>query len=126
MLENKYDIVMQQGSNYSLVLTVKDSNGNNKDLSGYSARMQIRPSYGSSIITESLSTGSGDITIDTGNSNIYISLSAERTANIKVDLSGNKKPPSSSYVYDMEFIDSNDFTYKLIYGDVTVYGEVTR
>ena len=28
MLENKYDIVMQQGSNYSLVLTVKDSNGN--------------------------------------------------------------------------------------------------
>lgn len=126
MLENRYNIVMQQGSTYELLLTVKDTNGDPKDLTDYSARMQIRSSYSSSTVAASLSTDTGELTIDEGDGTILISLTAEQTANIKVDLSGKGKPPSSSYVYDLEIIDGNDKVSKLLYGDVTVYGEVTR
>jgi hypothetical protein len=42
-----------------------------------------------------------------------------------VDLS-NGKPPKSMYVYDLELIDGSNNVSKLLYGDVTVYGEVTR
>lgn len=126
MLENKYDIIMTQGSTYELLLVVKDAAGNNKNLSNYSARMQMRPSYSSTTVVENLSTANGDIIINTTDSTIRVVLSAERTANIKVDLKGLKKPPYSTYVYDLETIDGNDNVSKLIYGDVTVYGEVTR
>ena len=38
----------------------------------------------------------------------------------------NGKPPKSLYVYDLELVDSASKVSKLLYGDVTVYGEVTR
>jgi hypothetical protein len=38
----------------------------------------------------------------------------------------NKKPPRSVYVYDLELTDNEGKVSKLLYGDVTVYGEVTR
>jgi flagellar capping protein FliD len=126
MIGSKYDIQMQQGTTYELLLSVKDSTGNNKNLAGHSASMQIRSTYQSQTATESLSTGTGEIDINTSNSTIHILLSAERTAAIRVDLSQNKIPPSSKYVYDLELTDSDNKVSKLIYGDVIVFGEVTR
>lgn len=126
MLENRYDISMQQGTTYELLLGVKNSDGSNKDLSSSSATMQIRPNYASATVTDTLSTSSGEINIYTSNSIIHVELSAARTANIKVDLNSNKIPPFSKYVYDLEFTDSAGKSSKLIYGEVTVYGEVTR
>lgn len=126
MLSNKYDIQMQQGSTYELLLNVKDSAGANKDLSNHSAVMQIRSTYQSSTVTESLSTGTGEIEIYTSNSIVHVLLSAERTAGIKVDMSSNKIPPYSKYVYDLELTDGDGKVSKLIYGEVVVYGEVTR
>jgi hypothetical protein len=38
----------------------------------------------------------------------------------------NGKPPRSTYVYDLELIDTGNTVSKILYGDVTVYGEVTR
>lgn len=125
MLGSQYDITMQQGSTYELFLTVKDSTGNTQNLTGYSAAMQLRSSYVSSTATESLSTSTGEISIAESSGKINISLSAARTANIKVDMN-NKKPPRTVYVYDLELIDNVGKTFKLLYGDATVYGEVTR
>jgi len=45
MLGSQYDIEMQQGSTFELYLTVKDSANNAKNLSNYSAAMQIRTAY---------------------------------------------------------------------------------
>ena len=124
MPNNNYNIEMNQGDTFSLNLTVKESNGALKSLSGYSARMQIRPSYDSTTVTESLTTSNGEITVNTSSSTISLSLAATRTANIAVDL-GAGKPPKSVYVYDLELVNGDDVS-KLIYGNVTVYGEVTR
>ena len=38
----------------------------------------------------------------------------------------NGKPPKTTYVYDLELIDGDGRVSKLLYGDVNVYGEVTR
>lgn len=126
MLENKYNIEFFQGSTFSLNLTVKNSNGSLKDLTSHTARMQIRPAYNSSVVTESLSTSNGEITINTTTSVLSLELSAARTANIAVDLNGSNNPPRTKYVYDLELIDGASKVSKLLFGEVMVYAEVTR
>jgi hypothetical protein len=126
MLENnKYNLTMWQGSTFGLVITVKDANNVVQNLTSYTARMQMRPSYDSGTATESLTTSNGEITITAETGNVALELAASRTANITVDLT-NGKPPKTSYVYDLELIDGDGKVSKILYGDVTVYGEVTR
>ena len=105
MPDNKYNIEFFQGSTFNLNLTVKNSNGSLKDLTSHSARMQIRPAYNSSTVTESLTTSNGEITIDTTTSTVSLELSAVRTANINVNLNDTSIPPRTKYVYDLELID---------------------
>lgn len=127
MPDNKYNIEFFQGSTFNLSLTVKESNGALKDLTSHSARMQIRPSYSSNVATESLTTSNGEIVVNTSTSIIGFSLPAERTAAIKVNLGDGGLPPKTKYVYDIELVNDLDGNVsKLLFGEVTVYGEVTR
>lgn len=126
MLENKFTLEIFQGSTFAINLTVQNANGSLKDLSGYSAKMQIRPSYNSNTVIETLQTTTGEIGIDFPTSTITLTLPASRTANIAVDRNGTGQPPRSKYVYDLEIIDAGGFNTKLLYGDVIVYSEVTR
>lgn len=123
--DNKYNLTMWQGSTFGLTITVKNANNTVQNITNYNARMQIRPSYDSGTVTESLTSSNGEITIDGASGNVILQLAATRTANISVDMT-NGKPPRSTYVYDLELIDTNSAVSKLIYGDVVVYGEVTR
>ncbi len=123
---NRYNLTMWQGATFGLTVTVKSANGATQNLTNYSARMQIRSDYASGTITESLTSSNGEITIDGANGNVTLTLAATRTANISVDLTSASKPPKSLYVYDLELIDNANTVSKLLYGDVNVYGEVTR
>lgn len=116
---------MWQGATFGLSITVKDASGAVQNLTNYTARMQMRTSYDSNTITESLTTSNGEIAINGAAGNVTLELAATRTANISVDMT-NGKPPRSTFVYDLELIDSSSKVSKLLYGDVTVYGEVTR
>lgn len=122
---NKYNLTMWQGATFGLSITVKDASGAVQNLTNYTARMQMRTSYDSNTITESLTTSNGEIAINGAAGNVTLELAATRTANISVDMT-NGKPPRSTFVYDLELIDSSSKVSKLLYGDVTVYGEVTR
>ena len=122
---NKYNLTMWQGATFGLNITVQLANGATQNLTSYSARMQMRPSYSSGTVTETLTSANGEITIDAPTGNVALQLAASRTANIAVDMN-NGKPPKSTYVYDLELIDGSNNVSKLLYGDVTVYGEVTR
>ena len=55
-----------------------------------------------------------------------LTLEATRTAAIFVDLNSSGKPPKTIYVYDLELIDNDGVVSKILYGEVFVYGEVTR
>jgi hypothetical protein len=122
---NKYNLTMWQGSTFGLSITVKDSTGTAQNLTSYTARMQMRPSYDSGTVTETLTSANSEIVITANTGTVNLTLAATRTANISVDMT-NGKPPRSSYVYDLELIDSGNTVSKILYGDVTVYGEVTR
>lgn len=125
MAAEKYNLSFWQGDTFALTLVMKES-GATKNLANYTARMQIRPSYDSSTVTESLSTSNGEITITGANGTIYLELSAARTAAITVNRSQNQKPPRATYVYDLELLDADSKVTKILYGDVIVYSEVTR
>ena len=122
---NKYNLTMWQGATFGLAITVKVANNAVQNLTNYSARMQMRSSYTSGAVTETLTSANGEITITASSGEVALQLDATRTANISVDLT-NGKPPKSMYVYDLELIDGSNNVSKLLYGDVTVYGEVTR
>jgi hypothetical protein len=122
---NKYNLEMWQGATFAMTITVKDATANIQNLTSYTARMQMRTSYGAASATETLTTANGEITITGAEGNVALELAASRTANISVDYN-NGKPPKSTYVYDIELIDNNGKVSKLLYGDVNVYGEVTR
>ena len=124
-MSNKYDIVIDQGSTYEMSLIVKDSSGNPMNLNGYHAAMQLRSSYGAANPAVSLSTETSGITIDVPSSTINVTITAAETAAIPVDRS-NGKPPKTVYVYDFELTDNSGKVSKLLYGDATVFGEVTR
>lgn len=135
MLQNKYNLTMFQGSTFATTIVLKNSDGSLKDLTNYEARMQIRPSYDSEIVTEELSTANNEITIDVNTATIQIELHADRTAAIPVDLTNVRnvkikanetaRLPQTVYVYDLEIFEAN-LVQKILYGEVTVYGEVTR
>ena len=125
LTNNKYNLEMWQGATFSMTVTVKDSSANVQNLTGYTARMQIRSSYDSGTVTESLTTSNGEIIITAAEGNVALELAATRTANIPVVLT-NGKPPKTVYVYDLELVDGAGKVSKLLFGDINVYGEVTR
>jgi hypothetical protein len=126
MSTNKYNMTIWQGSTFGLTILAKNPDKTAMDLTSYSARMQIRPTYASGTVVESLTSANGEINIVTAEGKLELSLSAARTANIKVDLGSSSKPPKTVYVYDLELIDNANTVTKLLYGDVNVLGEVTR
>lgn len=56
MAAGRYSFIVEQGSTKQFEVIYKDSTGSPIDLTGYSARMQIRPSAGSSTLYATLSS----------------------------------------------------------------------
>ena len=137
MLKNKYNMSMWQGSTFGLTITIKnEANNTPKNITGQNVRMQIRSTYDATTAEETLTTETGEISITDGaNGTFHIQLSAARTANLDVDLSTlstvkisdtqSVKIPKAVYVYDLELVNGSEVN-KILYGDVNVYGEVTR
>mgnify|MGYP000875195866 FL=1 len=110
MSAGKYDITIEQGSDFSLQLTVQDG-GIAKNLTGYSVRGQMRTTVDASVIVASFT---GTVTNVSGGV-LTISLPYTTTQNISPGM----------YFYDVE-IYTGGSVQKLIKGSATVFGEVTR
>lgn len=105
------EITIEQGSTFSTQVIVSDSTGDNKNLTDYSVRSQIRKSYYSSTAT--------DFTInitDAPSGQIEMGLSANTTANLR----------PGRYVYDVEIEDANNYVTRIFEGIATVLPGVTR
>ena len=78
-----YNIEIEQGGDYALAVTYKDSAGLVFDLSsGYTALMNIKESYLDTSTIDSLTTASGEITLSNG-------VGTTVTGTIAVDASGS-------------------------------------
>lgn len=114
MLAGQYDITVEQGSTFSLTLTYKDQRGYVIDLTDHTARMQLRPSVGSSTIALELTTANGRIAIDGAQGKITLQIGATDTAGL-----------SGTGVYDLELV-NGAVVQRILEGTYSVSPEVTR
>lgn len=108
------DLDLYQGATWSYVLTWKIADVP-VDLSGYTARLQARPSARSADIALDLATGSG-ITLGGQDGTVTLTLSATQTAALS----------PGKYLYDLELESAGGEVTRLVQGTLTVSPEVTR
>ena len=131
MSAGRYPLYIEQGANLDFEVQYLDSEGNPVDLSGYSARMQIRPSVDSS---DAYLTLSSDLQPDgTGlNMSGSHSLKPPTSGSIGVFISSCTSSLLSfgDAVYDLEIYVPYDggcnYVTRLIQGPVRLSKEVTR
>jgi uncharacterized membrane protein YfhO len=103
------NIVIDQGTTFSLELNLTNDDASAKDLTNYTVTSQIRKSYDAATKTD-FTTAKVDAT-----GQVTISLTAAETAALK----------SGRYVYDIEIASSSE-TLRVLEGIVTVTPNVTR
>ncbi len=111
-----YDIFIEQGTTWSLPLVWKDETGALKNLTGYTARMQIRATAASGTTLADLTDANGKITLGGAAGTITLTLTPTDTSAI----------PPGTYVYDLELVAGGGVVTRLLKGGVTVDAEVTR
>lgn len=114
MPANIYDIICEQGSTFTRVVTYTDGSGVPVNLTTYTARMRVRSSRGATGFYLTLANGQG------------ISLQSNGEIEIVIPASTTAKVPSGMYKYDLEIVSSTGIVTRVIEGDFKVSGEVTR
>ena len=115
MTPGKYNMVCPQGSTFNQELTYT-INAANVNLSGYTARMQIREKHTSTTSLLDLTTENGGIMLGGSSGTISINIAASTTTGFI----------PKEYVYDLELISSGGVVTRLIEGKFIVTPEVTR
>lgn len=120
MLASKYNITVEAGATYRKTVTWKNSNRTPVNLTGSTARMQIRKNINDSVVMLALTSDNGGIVIS-GN-----------TGTIQIIILDNQTDVLSNGVYDLEIVHPlgagqtrNDVT-RLLYGSIMVLPGVTR
>jgi hypothetical protein len=107
-----YNFNLDQGADFALELVMKEE-GVVKDLTGYSARAQIRKSKEAATPAASFNC----------------TIPAPTEGKIKLDMSNSVSVniPAGIYYYDLEIYTGSDyFVLRLLQGQVTVTREITR
>ncbi len=112
----RLDMSCYQGASFDYTLTWQ-TGGTPVNLSGYSARMQVRDGYDGGSAIVNLTSGTG-ITLGGTAGTIVVALTATETAAIDAT-------PSGQYVYDLELVSGLTVT-RLVEGNFLVSPEVTR
>jgi hypothetical protein len=109
----KANIIIDQGADYSTVLTVTNDDGTATDLDGYTAAGEMRKHYTSSTAAATFVISFSD---DRSDGLVTISLPRSTTTNI----------PAGRYVYDVEITSAGDKRTRLVEGIATVTPQVTQ
>lgn len=116
MTSKKFDILIEQGSTFYLTVNAKNPDGTAKNLSGYSGRMQIRPTYNSSTLYVDATTSNGMITILGSQGQVTVTIPGATTDSYSWN----------SGVYDLEVDNSGGDIIRLVSGSVSLSKQVTR
>ena len=115
-----YDIIIEQGATFALHLRYRTSAGALIDLTGYTARMQVRESFDSSTAMLSFTSApGGGITLGGALGTIDIEATDEATAAIAVR-------QQVWAVYDIELVPPDGRAIRLMQGQAEIRPEVTR
>jgi len=117
MAATRLDIIIEQGADFRLAMIWKSGTpAVPVDLSGYTARMQIRVTHASKTPLVSFATGGGGITLNADPGLIDARLAAAATALL----------PIISAVYDLELISLTGAVRRFVEGKANITPEVTR
>lgn len=111
-----HHLVIDQGATLRESFTYKDSDNAVVDLTGYTARSQVRSSYTSATTILNLTSQAGTLTITANTGTIAFNVSATTTAALT----------PGNYVWDLELVDATGIVTRLVGGTCTVTPEVTR
>lgn len=113
-----YNILAEEGATFSRTITWRDSNNALVNLTGYTARMQVRATIGDTSASPLLS-------LTTENGRIALGGSAG-TITLTVPFA-SMNIPEGQYVYDLEMVGpGGTVVTRLIQGSFIVAGEVTK
>lgn len=110
-----YNILADQGATFARELVYKDSTGTPINLTGYTAKMEVRPTIGSATLLLTLSTANGRITLGGAAGTITLSVPA---ANMNFD--------PGSFAYDLEVTSAGGTVTRVVMGQFVLRGEVTK
>lgn len=120
----KQNLDVDQGADFDQEILWKDSTGAVVDVTGYTARMQVRAELSDSTVQIELTTSNSRITlahvVGPPEYNIKLHISAADTAALAIN---NEK---ASWHYDLELISGGGVVKRLLEGKFTVHPEVTR
>jgi len=112
----KVNLRFQQGARFSKAFLMVNNDGSPKDLSGYSARFQVRATRDAALPVVDASTANGKVAIDSLNGLITVTIGAvEMTA-----------MTWRSGVWDLEVYNSTENVYRPFEGFASLSLEVTR
>lgn len=114
----KYTITVWQGKTYEHPFSWLTGSATPVPIgmTGWTGRMQVRPSIESETVTLQLTSENGGILIDEENGEVTVYITDEQTAAIA----------KGSYKYDLELETASGHVYGPLYGSFKVKAEVTR
>lgn len=116
-MAGNWTLQIEQGATFDTTLTWKDSAGTPINLTGYSARAQVRSMHTSATPIVDMTVGNGRLTLGGAAGTIRILLSDADTAALPAPFDG---------VWDLELESGAGVTTRLLEGSATVSPEVTR
>jgi len=122
VVANQYNIVVEQGSTFTLSITYKDSEGDPIDLTNFTARMDIRQTYTTEAALVELDSSDGG----TGNTSGIALGGLDGTITVVISSSATSglTAPSTN-VYDLELRDTVGAITRILEGKATVSPNAT-
>ena len=120
-MNNTKNITIDQGSTYVYTFNLTDKVGAPFDLTDFTARLQVRSTYGATAILIDATTQNGKLTILPGA--VVFKLVPADTSAIKFN---EKDDDTLDCVYDLEIVSALGDAYKPAKGTLTINREVTR
>lgn len=114
MSANNFDLTLNEGADFALSLTWADSGGTPVDITGATAKLQIKTAVGASALV-SLTHASG-LTLGGTAGTIAIALTVAQIATLGADFSG---------VYDLKITMASALVTRLLQGSVWVSPQVS-
>ena len=115
MAATTYDILIEQGATFSQVITYKEA-GVAINLTGYTARLQVRSTLESATSVVELTTANSRIALGGAAGTITLTISATDTAALT----------AGRGVYDLELVSGSGIVTRLLQGVATISRNVTR